>query len=353
MSRSAHIASEALTSIKLVLSNFYLPNLTFDTGLGATAAVTAAIEYNGVFSQVLFSGSTSGTIADASLIFSDYTSVSIPAGATFWVRVFWHNTAGTFYNSWQNTFLGESVALSATVISDQTMSGTITNSAAVSHPPIAVLGMTSNASVVILGDSIGSGYPFGLDTEDSSSSVTGRDGKVGVIARSLGSIPFINLSNGGETAQGCFAASTARRLLWSKGSHAITQYSVNDLNFAGRTAVQIVADLQSVWSNLSGFQKVYQTTTTPLSTSTDAWATVVNQATLVATERVNFNTAVRAGITGATGFFDVASALESSLNSGKWTVTPTPPYTSDGIHPVLSGNQLVASSGVISGITWP
>ena len=151
MSRSPHIATENLTSIKPVFGNFTTDGSGHDAGVGAASAITASVEYPaGTFSQVLFSGSATGSIADINILFADYTTVSIPSGATFWIRSFIHNTAGLFYNPWQNSFLGEAVALSATVISDQTMGGTVTNSGSFSYPPVAILGMTRNASVVVI-----------------------------------------------------------------------------------------------------------------------------------------------------------------------------------------------------------
>lgn len=353
MSRSAHIATESLTSIKLVFGNFTTDNGGHDAGVGATSAITASVEYPaGTFSQVLFSGAATGSIADVNVLFADYTPVSIPSGATFWVRSFIHNTAGLFYNPWQNSFLGEAVALSATPISDQTMGGTVTNSGSFSYPPVAILGMTVNASVVIVGDSTGVGSPGGHDTEDNSASVTGFNAKVGLVARSLGSIPFINISAGAQVAQSWLTNSSARAQLITKGSHLISEIGLNDLLGGGRTTAQLTSDLQLIFGLAASFQKKYQTTITPLTTSTDAFATLINQ-TVRVSDRINFNTAVRAGLSGLNGFFDVASAVESSLNSGKWLVTPTPPYTDDGIHPILAGYLLVPASGVISGIVWP
>lgn len=354
MMRSAHIATENLTAIKVVFSNFTTNGGGADLGPGAASPITASVEYPaGTFTQILFSGSATGSIPDARSLFADYVSVSIPSGATFWIRLFIQNTLGVCYNSWQNSFLGEAMNLSATSISDQTMGGTITNSGSFSCPPMAILGMTTNASVVIVGNSTGVGSPGGGDTEDSSASATGFNAKVGLIARSLGSIPFINIAAGGQIAQNWATNSPARSPLIQKGSHLICEMGVNDLN-GSRTSAQLIADLQAIFAFGAAFQKKYQTTITPMSTSTDAFATLVNQtARASAAERMTFNNAVRAGSVGPTGFFDIASVLESSVNSDKWIVAPTPPYTGDGIHPTPSGYLLVPAAGVISGITYP
>lgn len=351
MSRSAHVAAESLASIKIAFSNFWNTGQSgagpvSDTGQGAVSAITASIEYPaGTFAQVLFSASASGSIPDAGLLFSDYITVSIPSGATFWVRSFIHNTSGLFYNSHQNSTLGEATALSATVITDQTMSGTITNSGSFSYPPLAVLGMTRNPSVIIVHDSIGAGNS---DTEDSSASATGWNCKIGIVARSMGNTPFLNLSVGGEAAANFLTHGSARKLMIPKGSYLITGLGVNDFQALGRSAAQVTADTQAIWALKSTTQKAFQATITPHSTSADSFATVVGQTPVFGeANRTTFNTAARAIIAGSNGCYDVAGVLESSLNSGAWVVSPSPPYTVDGLHPNVAGYALVPPANVI------
>lgn len=357
MGTSAHFATENLTAIKIAFANF-LSAGSGDIGVGASATVTAGIEYPpGTFTQVTFSAVPTGTIPDKSVLFSDYIPVNIPSGALFRVWPFWHSTAGTLYNNWQNTFLAEAVELSATPISDRSMGGTITNSGAFSYPPIAVLGMTVNASVVILGDSIDLGI---LDSEDSSSTVTGRNGKVGVIARSLGSTPFLIMAASGERASGWLSGAGARALLIQKSSHVASGHGTNDIFGSGSSEASLIAALNTLWALCRSDQKIFQRTLIPRNNSSDGWLTLVNQSQISAgtpnAVRVAFNTDLRAGIITAAnlkGFFDVASVLESSLNSGNWLVTPAPPYTSDGTHPNVAGNALVPGSGVVSPVVWP
>lgn len=355
MARSAHIATENLSSIKLAFSNFYnAGNLATgsiaDIGLGASATITASIEYPAAtFTQVTFSASATGTISDIGVLFSDYVPVNIPAGATFWMRTFWHNTAGCLYNTWQNSFLGEATALSTTVISDQTMSGTITNSGSFSYPPLAVLGMTTNASVIIVGDSIGAGFN---DTEDSSASATGRNAKVGLVARSMGSTPFLNLSVAAESANNFLTDATARKLLIPKGSSLITQLGTNDV--AGLTPAQLLAKLQAIWALKWANQKNYQTTITPNTSTSDGWITGAGQTPAASNPtRITFNTNVRAILSGSTGSYDLDSALESSLNSGLWIFAPSPPYTGDGLHPNTAGYAVVQAANLIPAATYP
>lgn len=357
MGRSAHIASENLSSIKIAIPNFNIAGGS-DAGSGAAASVTAAIEFNGTFTQVTFASSTSGSVPNNSVLFSDFASVSIPAGSTFWVRIFWHSTGGTFYNSWQNSFLGEAVSLSATTITDQTMGGTITNSGSFSFPPVAILGITRNLSVIIAGDSIDFGA---LDVEDSSASATGFNAKVGIIARSLGNIPFLNIAVAGESALSWPGVAQARSLLIQKGSHLVTGYGANDIAVFGSSAAVLATSLQAIWSLARGGQKIFQRTLIPRTTSTDGWATLANQIIVSGNvTRVSFNTNLRgAAVSGLNGFFDATSALESGLNSGLWNCpvagggTAAVILAGDGLHPSPAGYGQVASSGVVGPFTWP
>jgi hypothetical protein len=339
MARSAHIASEALTSVKTIFNN---------EASSGTTTITQSIEYPaGTFTQILFNGSATGTIRTQNQIVSDYATVSVPSGATFWVRTFWQNTGNaSYYNTWQNTFLGEATQLSTTSISDLTMSGTVTNSGAFSMPPAAIIGVTTNKSVVLVGDSICAGT---ADVEDTSNSATGRNGVVGYLARSVNAqgIPFIN--TGRSASQANF---TVGKIARAFGSALICEYGVNDFFTGAITSAALITRLHGILDLRRPGQKAYQTTITPETTSTDSWATTGNQ-TLVNgtqdTQRQTFNTAIRGsttGLTTLTGFIDAAGTFESG-STGKWIVSPTPPYTVDGVHPNQAGHTLAVSAGIV------
>jgi lysophospholipase L1-like esterase len=355
-SRSAHIATENLTSIRVAFAAFYAVG-SVDTGLGATTTITASVEYNGTFTQLNFSNSPSGSIPNAGVLFSDYASVSIPSGATFWIRNLRTSTGGIFYNAWQNTFLSEATEVAASGLTDKTMSGTIVDSGAGwSVPPLAILGMTTNPSVIIVGDSIAAGFH---DTEDSSHSATGFNAKVGVIARSLGKAPFLNLAVNGENAYTWSADATGRNQLIQKGSHFLCELGLSDIINHGKTEVQTETALQSVYALAWARQKIYQTTLTPNASDTGtpaaAFTTLNQQTALNNTERTTFNNAVRATLPNTLGKIEVAGVLESSLNSNLWIVTPSPPYVFDnpGVHPNPAGYLLVQNANILPAITWP
>lgn len=351
MSRYGLISTEALTSIRFVFGNFTQNNGP-DTGNGSASTITASVEYPaGTFTQLLFGGSTSGTMSSGGIVFSDYVSVSIPANTIFWSRQFITNASGLVYCNWQNSFFGEATNGAVSGVSDQTMGGTITNSLpSACSPPLAVLGMTVNPSVIVVGDSIAFGA--GGSGENGTNTIDGHNGKNGLITTSLGSIPFLNLATPAITADLWVSKAPSRGQFVSKGSHLVSQLGVNDLT-NGRTSAQIITDLQAIWALARAGQKIYQTTITPHTTSTDAWATTVNQTALNQATRATLNQTIRGGISGMTGFYDTASLLETAQDNDIWIVSPSPPYTTDGLHPNFAGYALVQASGIISPVVWP
>lgn len=351
--RSAHFATDDITALKLLFG-------AASSG-GTSSVTTASIEYpSGTFTQVTFLGATSLTLASsASDVFSDYINVAIPKGSLFWIRYLFQGTTSNVisYNIWQNTFLGEACELSTTAtLTDKTMSGTITNAgtpSGCSKTVKAIIGVTANATVYFNGDSI----MFGTaDVEDTSASNTGYNGVVGFCARSVDALGLCFISNAvsGNTAQS-MVTSVDHRM--GKCSHILSQLSVNDVNF-GRTYAQLVSDLGGSLLHAGPAVKIYQTTTTPISslaTVNPGWDRVVGQKSAGAgidAARNSFISALRAGTTGIprlTGYIDAANVLESSQGSDCWA-EHTPAYTGDGIHPTQLAHTLVVNAQIFGAL---
>ena len=342
MSRSTHVAKDNITALKIVVPNFksgaYLASPSGDVTIGsASATVTASVEYPaGTFTQILFSGSATGTIADLAILASDAATVSIPTGSTFWIRIYWQSTAGIFYAPFRDTAGGDLYRVGASGITDQTMSGTITHNAGTAcYFPAAILAQTSIDSYVICGDSIAAGY---TDTEGATG-----DNLRGVIARSIpSSAPFINIAQSGEKASNFLTNGFLRKLMVPYGKHLITEYGRNDLNASDADAT-IRSNILAIWALGNPGGKRYQATITPQATSTDSFATTANQTPV--NNEPTFNALVRAGtgFTGITGYIEIADILNPNRD-GKWVVTPTPPYTADGLHPNPAGYGLTSSA---------
>lgn len=340
-SRSRHIAIDDVINPRLVLDNWY--GIT-ETGPGGISTETASIESPvGTFTQVTFSGSATGTIANGGRLISDpVAGLTIRAGSTFYVRRFIQNAAGFCYYAFgQLSGQGSIEALAQAVsgLSDQTMGGTITTSAAgYLCPPSAILGMTQRPSIFVAGDSRANG----METAGTSGIA-----ETGCIVRSFATGPaYINASMS-SMAGSQFAASPMRIALAQYCSHVLCEYGTNDLA-AGVTSAALIATIQGIQA-LCGNKPFYQTTIYPRTTSTDSWATTTNQTPIASeSQRIAFNTAVRAGGLGFTGYIEQADVYESARNSGFFIVNGTANfYTTDGIHGTTAANVLMTASDKI------
>jgi lysophospholipase L1-like esterase len=361
MSRSAHIATDNLTSIKAVFTNFAPSPSTGDTGLGSTATITASFEYPaGTFTQIKFGGVASASVASGDLVFSDYATLStpIPAGATFWVNEFFVNSGGVFYNTWSNVGLGEVFRSGTGSLTDLTMTGGfVSNSPGYSRCPLAIIGHTGAPSVVIVGDSIGFG------THDTGLTGTAFDWQVGSIARSMGSRPFVNLSIGSETANGWVGRSASKKQVIPYASHLICALGTNDFFLNDSTVAILKSDLQTIYALARPGQKIYQTTITPNTLSANGWVSPDDQTQkdVGHSPRVEtFNADLRSALfTNLTGMYDVASVLELTADrvAGQFTpwIVGASPYAFDGLHPSPLGYAFIASSNIIdpTTIVWP
>ena len=347
-SRRFHIARDDVTTLQLAFPNWFANNTVNEAGSGGTATFAASVEYPAnTFTQVTWSASaTSPVVADGGTSpLSDAVAVAIPAGATFWVRVFGQYSNGVVLNSLGSSAFsagGDQIEYAASGLADRTMSGTIgTGSTSVMFGACLIVAMTRKASFTIIGDSRNKGGASapGIDTADAT-------GDLGETARSVGiSFGYINAGTASETQQQFLANNSRRTALAQYTSHVINNGSVNDL-INNRTAAQLQADVTSVAALFPG--KIYvQSTIGPRTTSTDSWATTANQ-TPFAQEaaRVTYNTALRNGsISGVSRVVDFADAIESARNSGLIAVSGGA-LSADGLHWNQAGNIRIRDSGV-------
>lgn len=335
MSREAFYARASVTSLKLVFPNLYDISGS-ELGPGHTATITASIEYPvGTFTQVKFGGSASGTIANLDILLSDYVNVTIPKDAKFYVRSFYTNAAGILYwnTAWSDTADGDAMAYISPT--DQTMSGTVTDDGgALGYGPCAIVANVSVSAVALIGDSITYGYGDSVDIS--------RD--VGAIARSIGpTVPYINLGSPAERST-TYAVDNpiAMSLAEAYTNRAVIFLGTNDVN-AGTPAASVAAALSAIQSTIN--LPAWGATLPPNTTSSDSWATLGNQ-TVTANEsiRTGINGLVRGGVSGFSGFFELADVLETARNSGFWK---SPGKTADGVHPSPTGYGDIKTAAVI------
>jgi hypothetical protein len=339
MARTYHIARDKLTSIQIIVPGWYVnPTTGLETALSADLTVTAAIEYpEGVYTQLKFGGASAGTVTAGGNLISDAASVPIPDGAKFFVRLF-VTTAGNLPLAIKSIDRagGDAVEFAASGLSDVTMGGTITTHPATtaSISPMAIIGATTRPSVLIVGDRDQSGE---LDATYSAT------GDAGYVAKSISAThSYINASGAIEKPT-TFAARFVKRMgLAAYCSHVIVGMTAQDLTGGTPSFETVLAAFQSVWKTFSDIGKVVsQTTAMPFATSTDAWATIINQTpNATAKPRIaTFNETVRGGVPGVR-VFDVAEVVSAG---GLWL----PGMTSQAALVTTTAHAVISEATVV------
>lgn len=336
MSRSLHRMQEDVSWVQLVFPCWQ----DNEQVVGANATITASVEYPaGVFTQATFAGSASGTILDGNHATTDRVYVNIPSGVDFFVRSYFTNSVGIVYNARAGlTTLGEAATYAASGVVDQTMSGTVSATGGASgnilYGPIAIVSHSKRKSVALIGDSRVQGPN---DTVNATA-----QHHIGEQARSFGdSYAYMNLGVSGTRASQ-FASNTSKVVQLAKAyaTHVVGNFGINDIG--SQTAAQCLANVQMV-RTLIGLP-YFHTTVAPRSTSTDAWATTVNQTTHATNAvRLTLNGLLRAVPAGFSGVFELADVVESARDSGLWKVN----YTADGLHENQAAFEAIRDSGVI------
>ncbi|HTV26815.1 MAG TPA: peptidoglycan-binding protein [Xanthobacteraceae bacterium] len=347
MSRTFHYARSNITSLQLVLPDWWINGSAASEQLMAkSATTTASIEYPvGTFTQVTFGGSATGTIPAGGTLVSDPVSVTIPSGAEFYVRVFFENASGIVYSGKGDPSFGDATTIGTSTVQDQTMGGTVANNAGSEmYAPAAIIGTTTEPSVFIVGDS----RIYGNDDPSDDTS-----GDAGEVARAIGpNFAYVNAGASGLRTDflvnflNADEPSDANMYkLASYASDIINETGVVDV-ILGSTTPQIENNLATLWSLFPPGIPVYQTTMPPYTTSTDGWTTLVNQTpNSDDAARIATDDWIRTTPLGLAGYFEVANLMESAQDSGLWKV---PGYTTDGVHETTTGNIDIETSGLFA-----
>lgn len=298
-----------------------------------------------------FGGRLSPTLDPGGQIVADPLGINLLPGDKLAVRTYL--ASGTAYiprTTASNNAPG-SGGFTATTDLTPTGSAAIADSSGSYYAPAAILGCAAPGSLAVLGegDSImkgtGDGYVAGTIFSGRTSNEAVDYG--GFLTRALtGKAGLLNTGVSADrlywfvgTGDSLFRSLNARRC-----STAVSDYGTND--FAdGQTVAQLQENHLTRATQLRalGITKYFVTTITPRTSSTDGWATTTNQTpSAIESNRVIYNTWLRAGspinpttllpvavgtanalYAGSfghpfTGFFDVASKVETALNSGLW-----------------------------------
>jgi len=346
MSRTRHTATQTITKLALVYPNWYI-NAGAETGSGGIATIKCSLELSdGTIVPVKFGGLDRGIAQDLTNITTDMTTVNITKGDFFYVRTYWVGAAaGIWY-----PFAGGAAAANTSDVfafgvttTDLTGGGTITSggSPGLVYGPLAIIGQTSNKSVMIVGDSKAAGLQ----------EVTDYSLRQGPQARTFNAqVATANFAHSGDRGQDFANAANTNLIAVSQYfTHVCIAFGINDLNGGGLTAAQLLTQIKTIVAKFPN-NSIIVCTLEPNTTSTDTWATVANQTPVASNaQRVIFNNTLRAnGIPGVDHIADIADVVESSRDSGKWIANGTASfYTGDGLHPTSATSFLVARSLVV------
>ena len=343
-------AMDDMANFRVIWPNWYTQS-SGEQSPGANLTLTASVEYPaGTRTQITFSGSASGVAAPLTELTSDPINVTIPRGAFFWLHIFGQSSAGMTYVGGSNIPFadhgsGDTFQYAPSGLTDKTMSGSYSvsdSTGGFAFSPIAIIGPTRRPSFVIIGDSraTGLGDKFG-----------DADRQRGQFERAIGpNFAFTNLSQPSESADTYNGSGGARRRAVAAAYAPIMlcNYGTNDLGSAA-TATRL-ATLWAAAKAAAPGQKIYQGTLSPITTSTDSWATVANQTVGVnETERTTVNDAIRGRPTNLDGVIDVADVVETYRNSGKWlpALCSDGNYVFDGTHETSVACRAIAQSEVL------
>lgn len=336
--RTKHEALADCHTLRLEFGNFYQDDDPVRLSGLDTFTLNCTVEVGSKFYDVTFDDNrASASLSPGSTVLSDPVAIELNKGDMFYVRT--HvtiPTAGKFpYNIITTKENGE-----GKTAGDQTKSASAFPTATLAaYGPLAIYATPTNdafETVACIGDSISVGA-----NHDAALSVDGHiPGEVGFmqIAAMRSGRGYITLGMNGQISNGFTADKRMRRMMLAgRCDIAIVNYGTNDLA-QQRPLSEIQTNLQGIWKALKmrGL-RVYQTTITPRTTSTDAWATTGGQTPInsftsggPSSQRTLLNEWIRSQPSlHLDGVIDVAALVESGLNSGLWAPNKTP----DGIHP--------------------
>lgn len=351
-----HVVGVAGNNIQLVFSLAYGDGSTTNVDHDPTTSITFSASLKdaaGNNYQVLFKGQNSYQLNGGGTVTCDPLPIALAVGDVIYVRVYL-NTGTAYTNkstavSWIGSQYG---GFTATTNLTPTGSGAVGAGSGAAWGPVAIVGTPTGTgkpkSLAVFGDSIA----YGL-----------ADGLYGGIAAGWWGPDYLMLSGGGPFMRAlsgqagilmqAFSGDSAKQFVTGLGhfrrgaftkytTFGLIEYGSNDLSL-GRTVAQLQADNLTIakMGIEQGQYGSFITTILPRGTSTDAWKTVANQTPdAMNTNRVAYNGWVRAGCpivngvavavgtSGALlagqpghpilGTIDIARAVESAQDSGKW-----------------------------------
>ena len=291
-----------------------------------------------LYFPVYFNGARSIVIKPGGTIESDPIAINLKKGDVF--SSLTYVSVGSLGETWPVglTVYGENGDGKANG-ADTTAGGANATVGVYGYHPVCIVGtpdvgIVRTPSILIVGDSVACGGGDGMNDK-------------GFMVRAINnSYPYTVIARGGTTADEMVNKTGRRRIGLAKyHTHAVINFGTNDIN-NGTTLSVIQSRILDVCKQLaSRGLKIYYATFTPRTTSTDNWATTVNQTTSNAffvagenSKRGIQNAWVRAKPAYVHDTIDVTAMVETAKNSGIWKAA----RTDDGIHPNDAGHTDIA-----------
>lgn len=346
LSQTVHSAPFTASDIQLVYGNFAAaPHTGAETPGYNPLTIAAGIEFpRGRFVAATFNGQSRARVDGGEIVTTDPLPITIPGGSQFRSRTLFIADQPPF--KWplsrQQTGLDDEYTLHGDN-PDNIVDPTSTTQ--IKRPwhcvgPLDILGRSPapHPAVAILGDSVVAGeYGKGDAFGDR-----------GFVERALADhVPWSNFAIGGEAASGFLMRGSKRLGLINRHfTHVICALGIAEVRRGNEeTAKQA---LHALWSLLASMGlKVFQTTITTHTRSTDDWTTVQGQTAA----NPNFlaggiyhpiNQWIRSTPPPLTGYFDPAAILETGPDSGIWIAPDHQPITKDGPHLNSLGSEIAA-----------
>jgi lysophospholipase L1-like esterase len=284
-------------------------------------------------------GQYSGTAQDLQTLIADecILSTKIPAGAKFWISIYYTNAAGIPFVYTDSTGAdqanGDIAQYAGSGVPNVTASGAaLTNTQnSVGYYPVLLLAKCNNRAFGLHGDSIMAGRG------DSTADNTGHGG---FGERAVGPwAPYINMASSGASADS-LAADTGylRRQLLTYVDAVIMHAGIN--NVTGGASGQTIVGLWDKARKAAPAQDFYISLMTP--NTTGAWAAADGSDQTVTGNdglRVTGNNIARGLQNAFTGVLDTDAAVRNTTVQTKWKAG----RTADGIHPTQTGHIEMAA----------
>lgn len=354
--RTAHVATDNIVAIKLLSGNWFVDEdiiggsggTYLEKGTGSSQTRTASIEYPaGTINRIKWSGATS--ILETSgqnNVLSDWCSVSIPKGATFWsCENVSGNTSGIAFltgvgNNEFDVVDGDKTRLDGTDSTgvpgaSWTDGGSYGTGQGATGGygifPLGLLATTQRGSVMAIGSSRTEGI---YDTANTHG--------MGITCRALGDlgVGYVNAGVSGDS-HARFIASHANRLtLAAYCSHVLIEGPTNDVLTIEAT---VEANIQTILGYFAGKKRLLTTCDTETS-STDNWKTVANQT--VTKDFTTVNSYIRSHPSNCDGVIDLTAV---TMTSNKWNADGSTAklWTYDGTHEQAYACQHISASGIM------